>query len=151
MREPVSELSDHLGYWLRYVSNHVSQSFAAKVEGKGVSVAEWVLLRALYGADAMSPSRLAGELGMTKGAITKIVDRLVARKMVSRRPDPSDGRGQSISLTASGARLTPELAALADRNDQEHFAKLSASDRKTLRRLLQQLVKDAGMKTVPTE
>jgi len=151
MREPISDLTDHLGYWLRYVSNHVSHAFAAKVESKGVSVAEWVLLRTLYSAEALSPSQLAGELGMTKGAITKIVDRLVDRRLVSRRANPSDGRGQSVLLTASGGRLVPELAALADQNDQEHFAMLSASDRKALRRLLQQLVTDARMKAAPTD
>ncbi len=37
-----SDLHDHLGYWLRTVSNAVSQSFARKVEGEGVTVAERV-------------------------------------------------------------------------------------------------------------
>ncbi|HYD07668.1 MAG TPA: MarR family transcriptional regulator, partial [Reyranella sp.] len=34
----VSDLSDHLGFWLRLVSNHVSQAFAAKVASRGVTV-----------------------------------------------------------------------------------------------------------------
>ena len=33
-----SELESHLGYWLRLVSNHVSQSFADKLGARGVTV-----------------------------------------------------------------------------------------------------------------
>ena len=47
-RAPVSDLTDHLGYWLRFVSNHVSQAFASRVAAHGVSVAEWVLMRQLF-------------------------------------------------------------------------------------------------------
>ncbi|MEG2964613.1 MAG: MarR family transcriptional regulator, partial [Janthinobacterium sp.] len=41
----VSELEAHLGYWLRFVSNHVSHSFQKKAEANGVTVSEWVVLR----------------------------------------------------------------------------------------------------------
>ena len=55
----VSDLTDHLGFWLRYVSNHVSHAFAVKLAGKDVTAAEWVVLRALYGKDpnAAQPAR----------------------------------------------------------------------------------------------
>ena len=69
MSEPVSDLETHLGYWLRYVSNHVSQAFARKVEARGVTVAEWVVLRELYDADDALPARIAERIGMTRGAI----------------------------------------------------------------------------------
>jgi hypothetical protein len=44
----VSQLEAHLGYWLRAVSNHVSHAFKMKVETHGVTVAEWVVLRARW-------------------------------------------------------------------------------------------------------
>ena len=40
-----STLEAHVGYWLRFVSNHVSQAFRRKVEARGVSVSEWVAMR----------------------------------------------------------------------------------------------------------
>ena len=42
-----SELTDHTGYWMRMVSNAVSQEFARKVSDEDVTVAEWVFMRAL--------------------------------------------------------------------------------------------------------
>ncbi len=53
--DPASDLTAHLGYWLRYVSNHVSQAFARKVEAHGVTVAEWVLMRQLLDGEALAP------------------------------------------------------------------------------------------------
>ena len=35
-----SDLTSHLGYWLRHVSNHVSHAFARKLESRDVTVAE---------------------------------------------------------------------------------------------------------------
>jgi DNA-binding MarR family transcriptional regulator len=69
---PASDLAAHLGYWLRYVSNHVSQAFARKVEAHGVTVAEWVLMRQLLDVAALALSRLAECMGMTRGAVSKL-------------------------------------------------------------------------------
>ncbi len=39
MSQSPSELTEHLGYWLRLVSNHVSHTFAARLAAKDVTVA----------------------------------------------------------------------------------------------------------------
>ena len=150
-RDSVSGLQDHLGFWLRYVSNHVSHAFAAKLAKKGVTVAEWAAMRALYGRDPLPPSRLAAEMGMTRGAITKLADRLVAKSLLSRKASAEDGRAQTIALTAKGRALVPELARLADANEEEFFAHLSSAERKTLMRLLKRLVERGAMKVLPVD
>ncbi len=147
----VSDLTSHLGYWLRYVSNHVSHAFARKLGGREVTVAEWVLLRELHDADAVAPSRLADRLGMTRGAITKLADRLINKSLVTRKANPSDGRAQTLALTARGRRLVPELAALADRNDAEFFDHLTPEERKMMERILRDIVARRDLKTIPVD
>ena len=66
MTADVPELTAHLGYWLRQVSNHVSQAFARKVAAKDVTVAEWAMMRMLYSTQPVAPSQLADEMGMTR-------------------------------------------------------------------------------------
>jgi DNA-binding MarR family transcriptional regulator len=146
-----SALSAHLGYWLRCVSNQVSQAFARKVEARGVTVAEWVFLRQLLDGDHVAPSRLAEHLGATRGAITKLADRLIAKALVARAADPGDGRAQILSLTPAGRALVPQLAALADINDAEFFDGLTSQDRKALLRILQGIVEKRGLKAVPMD
>ena len=146
-----SALTDHLGFWLRQVSNHVSHAFARKVEASGVTVAEWVVMRDLFDQKAAAPSRLAERLGMTRGAITKLADRLIEKSLLSRRPDPDDARAQILALTSKGRRLVPELAALADRNDAEFFDHLSGADRALLLQLLKDIVRRRGLTAAPID
>lgn len=146
-----SDLTDHLGYWLRLVSNQVSQNFAARLAAEDVTVAEWVMLRALHGQPPLAPSRLAEIMGMTRGAITKLADRLLEKGMLLRQADPQDGRAQFLSLTPRGAKLVPKLAAHADRNDSDFFGILTAAEQKTLRRLLQHLTEHHRISGMATE
>jgi len=147
----IAPLEAHLGYWLRFVSNHVSAAFAAKLEAQGVSVAEWVILRELYDRTAAPPSELATLTGMTRGAITKIVDRLAAKSLAHRTPSPEDGRSQAVALTHAGRALTPKLAALANRNDEEFFGHLKRSERDIVEAVMRGIVRRQGLRTHPTE
>ena len=148
---PVSELTAHLGFWMRMVSNHVSHAFAAKLAGRGVTVAEWSLMRTLHDKAPTPPSRLADEMGMTRGAITRLADRLIAKSLIMREASPDDGRAQTLALTKRGIDLVPELARLADRNDAEFFACLTADEREGLERLLKRLVERGQMTAIPVE
>ena len=150
-RNTVSPLEAHLGYWLRFVSNQVSQSFAQKVAGLGVSVADWVILRELYGQDAVNPSVLADKIGMTRGGISKLVDRLVAKELTKRSVSDEDRRYLAIALTVKGRALVPKLAALADANDAEFFGHLSSVERRRIEKIMREIVKRHGLKSVPVE
>lgn len=150
-RQPVSSIEAHLGYWLRFVSNHVSHAFSRKVEARGVTVAEWVVLRELYDRDGVAPSELAARLGMTRGAISKLADRLAAKSLALRVADKQDRRYQSLKLTAEGRALVPRLSALADQNDTEFFGHIAAADRRKLEAALKEIVRHHELKNVPVE
>lgn len=145
----VSDLQSHLGYWLRFVSNHVSQAFMRKVEAKGVTVAEWALMRVMLEVGAVPPSQLAERLGMTRGAISKLVERLCLKDLVVRESSAEDRRYQRVTLTSSGEKLVPVLAKLADENDREFFGHLDPSRSAALADILQDMVRRHGWKDVP--
>jgi DNA-binding MarR family transcriptional regulator len=147
----VSDLKKHVGFWLRFVSNHVSHAFARKLLASGVTVAEWVVLREMYDREEMSPSVLAERTGMTRGAASKLVDRLVGKELVTRKDRTDDRRFQDIALTPAGRRLVPSLAALADQNDEEFFHTLSAKERELLIATLKKLVHARKLHKLPTE
>lgn len=149
VKPTTSDLTTHVGYWLRFVSNHVSQAFARKVETQGVTVAEWVMLRQMFGAGAMAPSRLADLMGATRGTVTKLADRLIEKSLVARDADRADGRAQVLRLTAAGRALVPRLAALADHNDAEFFDHLAPDERSALVKTLQGIVEKRGLVSLP--
>jgi DNA-binding MarR family transcriptional regulator len=150
-RPKVSQLEAHLGYWLRYVSNHVSHAFSVKLQARDVTVAEWVVLRELYDRISMPPSEIAERIGMTRGAISKLVERLAAKSLLAKTGNKDDRRYQALSLTAAGRALVPKLAALADRNDAEFFEHLKPAQRAALEDMMKDIVKRRGLRAVPTD
>lgn len=147
----VSELTDHTGFRMRMVSNAVSQAFARKVEAEGVTVAEWVFLRALYNTAPMPPSVLAGSMGMTRGAISKLADRLLEKGLIERTDSPSDKRAHSLSLSAEGKAKVPVLAALADENDAAFFGVLTPAEHRQLDLILTVLAERRGLRAAPVD
>jgi len=145
-----SPLEAHLGFWLRFVSNHVSIRFQQLLEAKGVSVTEWVALRTLWSQDETTHAELIQALGMTKGAASKVVSRLEDKGLAGRQLADGRAREQSLSLTAAGRALVPRLAALADANDAHFFGHLPASERMALTRAMQALVQHHELKDIPT-
>lgn len=148
---PPSKLDAHLGYWLRMVSNAVSHSFARKVEREGVTVAEWVFLRALYDAGPVAPSQLAEGMGMTRGTISRLADRLVEKSLVERQANPDDKRAHTLALKPAGRALVPRLAELADSNDAAFFGMLTTDERLRLARLLRKIVRERELTNVPID
>jgi DNA-binding MarR family transcriptional regulator len=149
LADPVSPLDAHLGFWMRFVSNQVSAEFARAVEARGVSVSEWVALRTLYDAPEATHAALVAALGMTKGAVSKVVSRLQDKGLVTRAAHDADARAQVLALTRAGRALVPALARDADANDQRFFGHLSATQRRQLMALLREMVQVHQLVQVP--
>lgn len=146
-----ADLELHLGYWLRRVSNHVSHAFARALQAKHTSVAEWVVLCRIQERPMITPGQLAEDLHLTRGAVSKIIDKLEAKRWITRSAKADDGRVQLLTLTRSGTRTLPQLAEIADRNDYTFFGGLEAEERDTLRRLLGKLTELHQIRDTPVE
>jgi DNA-binding MarR family transcriptional regulator len=93
---------------MRLVSNHLSHDFARKLQASGVTVAEWVVLREIHGGDdTTSPSAVAELTGLTRGAVSKLISRLLAKGQVTRKESTSDRRCQDIELTRAAITMVP--------------------------------------------
>jgi len=81
----------------------------------GLTRAELDVLGALASSGApyeLRPKELRTRLLLTTGGVSNVLRRLEARGLVSSNPDPADGRGQLVRLTAEGS-ATARSAAVA--------------------------------------
>lgn len=145
------DIESHLGYWLRRVSNRVSGAFAQALEAKHASVAEWVVICRIGAQPGITPGEIAEAVDLTRGAVSKIVDKLEAKNWIVRSTKPEDSRVHPLSLTRSGTRILPQLAKIADENDREYFAVLAPAEGATLRQLLGKLAEFHKIRAVPTD
>jgi len=104
---------------------------------------EFDVLAALRRAGApyeLSPGRLLKETLVTSGTMTNRVDRLTARGLVERSPDPHDRRGVLVRLTPAGrATVDGALDGLLSR-ERDLLAALDAPQQRRLATLLRTLV-----------
>jgi len=148
----VPGLEQHLGYWLRLVSNSVSAAFARRLETHDVNVSEWVALRKLFDQSAaISISALAEQMGMTKAPVSRLVERLVQKKLIERQDSRDDGRAQQIWLSSAGQKLVPKLAAIADENDEAFFGHLPTNGRAAMLGLMQNVASKYRLTQVPVD
>lgn len=150
-RQSAANLERHLGYWLRRVSNHVSGEFKRGLHAKRTSVAEWVVLCQVRERPGITPGELAEALGLTRGAVSKVIDKLEAKNWIAGSAKPGDNRVRLFSLTRSGGRALPVLRKIADRNDQTFFGVLTHDERAALQRLLSRLIELHHIEAVPVE
>lgn len=105
----------HLAARLVRVGVLLERRLAAGLAVHGLTVGEFDLLATLrrHGAEPLPPRRLIEQLLLSSGAMTNRIDRLEARGLVERLPDPADRRGVLVRLTPKGRRVIDP--AVADR------------------------------------
>ena len=138
-RSNPSHLHSHLGYWLRCLSNLVSSTFAERLAKKDISVPQWVVLRTLYDRRDVTLNEAADEVGVDKSSLSRMVERLVQRGLLS-RTEGKDRRSVGLALTPVAMKLVPQLAKLADENDEQFFHSLSAKQREAFVATIKQLL-----------
>ncbi|MGW4567302.1 MarR family winged helix-turn-helix transcriptional regulator [Streptomyces sp. NPDC004561] len=137
-----SGLHDHLGYWLRRLSDEVHGRFEAELAGHDVTVSQWGVMTSVFDGHDTTKA-VAAHMDIDPGAVSRLVDRLVAKDLVRREPDPASRRTVRLVLTDRGQALVPELAEIADRNDAHYFGSLDAGQRRQLEEWIRRLVGEA--------
>ncbi|HSE70938.1 MAG TPA: MarR family transcriptional regulator [Nocardioidaceae bacterium] len=125
------------------LSHHLDRARRQAFTDHGIESWEFDVLAALRRAGdpyELSPGRLIKETLVTSGTMTNRVDRLVARGLVERLPDPHDRRGVLVRLTDEGrTRVDGALEALLAR-ERDLLAGLNPAEHKKLASLLRSLV-----------
>jgi DNA-binding MarR family transcriptional regulator len=98
--------------WEALLSAHarLMKQFAAEDLWQDLSMREYDVLYTL--SKRRGPVRM-GQLHrqvlLSQPALSRMVDRLVERGLVARRPDPADGRGVRLSLTDAGRDVQQQI------------------------------------------
>ena len=78
---------------------------AGHVRSLGLTPAQFDLIVTLGNTEGMNFRELGEKTLITKGTLTGVVDRLVAKQLVRRLASPTDGRSQTVQLTEKGEAL----------------------------------------------
>ncbi|MEM8664123.1 MAG: MarR family transcriptional regulator [Pseudomonadota bacterium] len=131
-------LDDQVGYLMRLASQRHAAIFQAHMP-QGLTPTQFAMLMRLGEVGCGSQNQLGRLTAMDVATAKGVVDRLLAKGLVTQAPDETDGRRHVIALSAEGERLLPELKRIGRAITRETLEPLGQRDRTTLLRLLRRL------------
>ncbi|KIN64269.1 Transcriptional regulator, MarR family [Sulfitobacter noctilucicola] len=134
-------VSSYLLYLLAAVSDRASAQFHTHARAYGLRVPEWRVLACLMDEDGAMVTRLAHLSLLEQSRLTKIVDQMVARGLVSRRADAKDKRRVRVFLSDEGRKLATGLIDDARAHEENLLGRLSQSEAAALKPVLQKLLR----------
>ncbi|HNS40610.1 MAG TPA: MarR family transcriptional regulator [Promineifilum sp.] len=127
----ISQVSHSLGYELR-------QAF--KKAGYDVTPQQWGVLTRLWVQDGLSQTEIANMTFKDRPVITRIIDVLERKEMVTRRPSEQDRRIVRVYLTQKGREYQEKLVPLAKEVLERGLADISDEDLAHMTTTLQKIV-----------
>lgn len=122
------------------VAGVVESRVDAKLAPIGLSLPKLAALDRLVKAGGSLPlGHLAERLACVKSNVTQLVDRLEAEGLVSRTPDPEDGRSRLAVVTDTGRARHAEGMRVQQEAEHELFSTLSDDEAHLLANLIEKL------------
>ena len=124
------------------LARHLDRARRTAFTERGLETWEFDVLSALRRAGTpyqLSPGQLLTQTLVTSGTMTNRIDRLAAKGLVVRGPDPSDRRGVLVRLTDSGRELTDAALTSLLKNERELLSALPDARLEVLADLLREL------------
>lgn len=87
----------------------------------------------------LNPGTLLSSMMVCSATVTHRLDKLQARGLIERRPDPKDRRAVLVKLSAGGKRLVDRALVAHLALEHDLLQHLSSGERETLARLLRKL------------
>lgn len=149
--DPAESQSLSLRLWIALARAHdaVLAHAQANAAEHGLTLAEFGVLEALLHKGPLTQGEAQRAILVSSGGITFVVDRLVKRGLVERRPHPTDGRARIAALTEEGDRLIQSIFPGHAARIKAAVAGLGKKDKREAIRLLQGLGKFAAALEAP--
>ena len=134
--------SESVSFWINRASRALQRAQDARLREHGFGMSHMPILNALEAGAPRSQKDLAAAARVEQPTMAELIKRLERDGVVKRAPNPEDGRGWLVTLTRRARAGWPKAKVKLLRVEDEAVAGLSASEAKTLRRLLQRVVEN---------
>lgn len=131
-----SDTSARLGALWRHLFLYDRGNLLRVIEESGLSMTQTKALLELGGRGEETEPRQVGDLAQTFGvsvpSMSRAVDALVKKKLVTRVEDPVDRRVRRVAITAKGTKLVDTVLIVRQAGMEAFAASLSAAQRRKL-------------------
>ncbi|MCD2194935.1 MarR family winged helix-turn-helix transcriptional regulator [Actinomycetospora endophytica] len=133
-----------LGALAHRLTRAIAAAEAPILAARDLTMWDYVVLTALGSGPAPTQAQLAGTTGRDQTRLIPILERLQARGLIGRAPDPDDRRRRVVTLTPDGSTLLLECRSAIRDLESRLLSGLDAADREPFVRALQRLAGPGG-------
>jgi DNA-binding MarR family transcriptional regulator len=133
-------MRNSVGYLMRICTNRVMPKMEALFQDQELTFSQWTTLVALHDGRISTAGDLAHNICHDAGSLTRLIDEMVKRGLVTRSRNESDRRVVTLALTTRGGDLVEELAPRVMHFWNDLLAGFSHAEIDTLINLLTRLV-----------
>jgi DNA-binding MarR family transcriptional regulator len=134
-----SYLETLLGYNARRAALVIIELFLKRMAVYDLRPVDFSVLSLITHNPGISSRQLCSELNILPPNLVGMINTLEKRELILRQPHPSDGRVIGLHLSDVGSKLMKDAEQTAQALEDEAASKLTATERKTLMRLLQKI------------
>lgn len=127
-----SVATPQIGYLVADVLRLMRRDFRARAKGLGLTPALARLLFYVHREPGSHQTTLAAVLDVTPVTLGRMLDKLVERGYVARRPDPEDRRAIRVYIAPRGEPLVERMSKIAALTADRATRGITAADRKRL-------------------
>jgi DNA-binding MarR family transcriptional regulator len=137
-------LDSFLPYRLSYASNLVSDVIARSYEALfGLKIPEWRLIAVIADGNGITQQEIGQRTRMDKVTVSRAAIALGERGLISRTPNPGDGRSHLLTLSTAGRELYDQVVPKALELEADIFGTLDAEELATFSALLSRITQSA--------
>lgn len=113
----LGELNDFIGFHLRLAQDASFRAFARQTGHPELKPGRFAAMMVIRNTPDISQVALSRAIARDKSSVTPMIQELLRRGLVTRRPSPIDRRSMMLRLTPAGEALVGELLVHARRHD----------------------------------
>lgn len=133
-------INGNLAYLVAQTHRKLHGDLDRELQSEGVSVEQWRVLEVLSERNGVSMGEIAELVLMNHPTLTKMTDRMVARGLVHRAPDPQDQRRVLVYITDLGSELFARIRRHVDQHNSQLEEHLGQKGSAALRKLLETVI-----------
>jgi DNA-binding MarR family transcriptional regulator len=132
-------LDSYLPYLLNRAGARIAAAFGEEVRPLGATLQIWRVLAALREKDGRRMGDLSQTTSIEVSTLTRLVDGMEKKGLVTRRRDPEDSRAVLLHVGPAGKQLTKRIVPIAERYEKVALKGFAPKESDALKAALRRL------------
>ena len=136
---------DSVGYLVALSHRTLLKNLEARLQRFDLTASQWAPLLAIAHGRCNTVAGCARETGIDAGAMTRMLDRLEGKGLVSRQRSAEDRRVVNVALTPAGKKIATEIPPVISNVLNQHLRGFSQHEFQLIKDLLQRFLANGEM------